>query len=66
MQDHARMLVYGHEDDDWNQTRADLPVWLDPFKKRVGLLALPGVPGKNVFVGAEQDMALAMDKVLVR
>ena len=62
IQDHARILVYGH-DDDWNQTRADLPAWFDPFKQRVGLMALPGVPGKNVFAGVDEDVAMAMDHV---
>lgn len=53
MIDHARVLVYG-DNDTWNQTRADIPEWLLHFKLRAGLMSLPDVPGRNVYVGRDQ------------
>ena len=39
IQNHARVLVYEY-DDPWNQTRADLPTWLDQFKRETGLITV--------------------------
>ena len=52
----GRILVYGL-DDPWNQTRADIPSWLESFKERVGLMSLPSAPGRNVYVGLEDGRA---------
>ena len=50
IQNHARILVYEY-DDPWNQTRADLPTWLDQFKKEIGLITVSATHGLNAYVG---------------
>jgi len=59
IQGRARMFVYGL-DDPWNQTRADIPSWLEVFKQRVGLMSLPSAPGRNVYVSLEDGGPAAM------
>ncbi|MCJ1290267.1 hypothetical protein MMC34_001803 [Xylographa carneopallida] len=49
----ARILVYGGNDT-WNQTRADIPEWLEHFKLRNGLMSLPVAPGRNAYVGCDK------------
>jgi len=49
----ARIFVYGL-DDPWNQTRADIPSWMESFKQRVGLTLQPSISGRNVYVGFEE------------
>ena len=53
IRDHARVLVFGGSDP-WNQTRADVPEWLEHFKLRTGLVSLPAVPGWNAYVGRDK------------
>ncbi|MCJ1285642.1 hypothetical protein MMC26_004983 [Xylographa opegraphella] len=53
IRDHARVLVFGG-DDTWNQTRADIPEWLEHFKLRAGLISLPAIPGRNAYVGRDK------------
>ena len=50
IQNHARVLVYEF-DDPWNQTRADLPIWLDSFKKQTGLITISATHGLNAYIG---------------
>ncbi|MCJ1384078.1 hypothetical protein MMC17_007194 [Xylographa soralifera] len=52
IRDRARVLVFG-DNDTWNQTRADIPEWLEHFKLRAGLMSLPTVPGRNAYVGRD-------------
>ncbi|KAL5362127.1 hypothetical protein BJX96DRAFT_166424 [Aspergillus floccosus] len=41
IQNEARQVIYGN-DDPWNQTCADNPVWLSVLKRDAGLEAVPG------------------------
>jgi len=50
IQSHARVLVFEY-DDPWNQTEADLPRWLDQFKKKVGLITVTATHGLNAYIG---------------
>ncbi len=50
IQNHARIIVYEY-DDPWNQTRADLPMWLDQFKQENGLITVSATHGLNAYVG---------------
>ncbi|MCJ1392141.1 hypothetical protein MMC18_005008 [Xylographa bjoerkii] len=54
IRDRARVLVFG-DDDTWNQTRADIPEWLEHFKLRAGLVSLPAVPERNAYVGRDKS-----------
>ncbi|EPS25521.1 hypothetical protein PDE_00454 [Penicillium oxalicum 114-2] len=48
LQTEARRVVYGDDDDGWNQTCADNPVWLAQLKRDTGLD--PPIPDHNTSV----------------
>ena len=45
-------MMYG-PGNTWDQTWADLPDWLEMFKKKAGLITLPLSGGRNAFVGRD-------------